>query len=189
MGIQAGHWKEAELPAELASLRGSTGAEGPGWREVDVNLAVANQAAALLRNMGVTVDVLPATVPVHYAADAFLALHGDANPDSRLSGYKLARARWSRIPGADDALISAVSAAFSAATGLAEHRATITEAMRQYYAFDWPDLDHAVAPTTPSAILEMGFLTTASDRKLMLERQDLLARGVAQGIARFLSAR
>lgn len=189
VGIQAGHWKESELPAELASLRGETGAVGNGWREVDINLSVANSVAALLRQNGVVVDVLPATVPVDHKADAFLAIHGDANDDTTVSGFKMARARWSKIPQKDDALIADVSAEYRAATGLPEHLSTITENMRQYYAFNWIDLKHAVAPTTPSAIIELGFLTTAGDREVILEHQDRVASGIARGIIRFLTGR
>jgi hypothetical protein len=187
VGIQAGHWKEAELPEELASLRKSTGAAGNGWREADINLAVANRVAEALRGGGIQVDVLPATVPAGYKADAFLALHGDASANTTFSGYKMARARWSKIPQVDDALIQAVSAEYQATTGLGWHASTITENMRQYYAFNWPALSHAVAPTTTAAILEMGFLTTASDRDLLLGQQDRVATGIANGIIRFLT--
>lgn len=154
-----------------------------------MNLAVANKVAAILRARGLTVDVLPATVPVHYQADAFVALHGDASANTTLTGYKLARARWSRIPATDDALLSAISTEYHKATGLPYNAETITENMRQYFAFDWPELQHAVAPTTPSVILEMGFLTNPSDRKLLMEQQDLVASGIANGIIRFLTER
>jgi len=186
VGIQAGHWKNSELPAELASLRGSTGAVGNGWKEVDVNLDVASRVAGILREKGVQVDLIPATVPVDYQADAFVALHGDANGNPSVSGFKLARARWSKIPQKDDALIQAISAEYQAATGLREHPSTITENMRQYYAFDWKDLKHAVNPATPAVILEMGFLTTTSDRQLLLEQPDRVAQGIARGILKFL---
>ena len=189
VGIQAGHWKEAELPQELASLRGETGAVGNGWKEVDINLSVANRVAALLRQDGIVVDVLPATVPVGYKADAFLAIHGDANSNTSFSGFKMARARWSKIPQKDDALIAAVSAQYQAATGLPDDPSTITADMREYYAFNWRDLQHAVAPTTPSAILELGFLTTTSDRDLILQHQDRVASGIAKGIILFLTGR
>ncbi len=184
VGIQAGHWKNSELPAELAGLKGSTGAEGKGWREVDVNLDIARRVVALLQQANLQVDLIPATVPVKYGADAFVALHGDSNSSS-LSGYKLARARWSSIPARDDALLAAMSQEYAAATGLNEHRATITTAMVAYYAFD-RGLEHAVAATTPAVILEMGFLTNSVDRGLLMEQQDRVAGGIVKGILRFL---
>lgn len=186
VGIQAGHWKNAELPSELAALRRSTGASGNGWREVDVALAMSNKVAEILRSMGAKVDRLPATVPPAYKADAFVSLHGDANANTKVSGYKLAHARWSQIPGREDALIRMISAEYAAASGLSEHPSTITENMRQYYAFNWKKFDHAVAPATPSVILELGFLTTPRDREIILGKQGQLAQGIAKGIQRFL---
>ncbi len=186
VGIQAGHWKESELPAELASLRGATGASGSGWRELDVNLDIAQRVAGILRDKSILVDVLPATVPVAYKADAFVAIHGDANSNPSASGYKAASARWSQIPQKDDALVQTITSEYGAATGMKLHSGSITEDMRQYYAFNWPQLQHAVASTTPSAIVETGFLTTASDRKLLLEQPDRAAIGIANGILRFL---
>src|SRR5690242_6750597 len=48
VGLQVGHWKAAELPDELAALRSQNGASAAGVNEVDVNLAIARQVAALL---------------------------------------------------------------------------------------------------------------------------------------------
>lgn len=189
VGIQAGHWKESELPAELASLRGATGASGSGWREVDVNLNVAQRVAAMLRDSGVIVDILPATVPSSYKADAFVAIHGDANSNPSASGYKLARATWSKIPQKDDSLIQAISGQYAVSTGLKLHAGSITDDMRQYYAFNWPKLVHAVSSTTPSAIIEVGFLTTSTDRRLLLEQPDRAASGIAAGLLGFLGVR
>lgn len=189
VGIQAGHWKNSELPAELAGLRGSTGAAGNGWREVDINLDIARRVAALLQKENIQVDLIPATVPPGYKADAFVSLHGDANSNTSLSGYKLARSRMSSIPARDDALLAAISEEYAKATGLKEHRATITVNMTAYYSFAHPGIEHSVAPTTPSVILEMGFLTTLGDRKLLMEQPDRAAEGIAKGILKFLGAR
>ncbi len=185
VGIQAGHWLSSALPAELASLRGATGAAGNGWREVDVNLDIARRVEALLGKAGVQVDLLPATVPPDYGADAFVALHGDANGTSSLSGYKLARASWSSIPEKDDALLKAISAEYQAGTGLVDHPQTITQNMTMYYAFNHR-LEHSVSPATPSVILEMGFLTNAQDRDLLMQQPDRVAEAITKGILRFL---
>src|SRR5262245_59391517 len=63
VAIQAGHWKSNELPDALARLRTSTGAYGGGRSESQVTLDIAQRAARLLRAKGLTVEVLPATVP------------------------------------------------------------------------------------------------------------------------------
>ena len=187
VGIQAGHWLNSQLPDELASLRGSTGASGEGWSEVGVNLDIAQRLVALLRQAGVEADLIPATVPVHYKADAFVALHCDGNANSALSGYKLARAIWSAIPEEDDALLHAIESEYQAGTGLDEHPQTITQNMLQYYAFNNRRLQHAVDPATPAVILEMGFLTNSRDRELLMQQPDRVAQAIANGILKFLS--
>src|SRR6476661_4990377 len=48
VGLQAGHWKNAELPASLARLRSSTGTAAAGRTEVAFNLDIANRTARLL---------------------------------------------------------------------------------------------------------------------------------------------
>src|SRR5437868_4578374 len=73
VGVQIGHYKNNELPQQLERLSGDTGAFGGGRSEVDLNFDVANRVAGLLRASGVQVDVLPATVPTGYSADAFVA--------------------------------------------------------------------------------------------------------------------
>jgi hypothetical protein len=58
--------------------------------------------------------------------------------------------------------------------------------MLGYYAFSWSRFQAAVAPHTPAAILEMGFLTSAADRTLLIGQPDLVATAVARGLLRFL---
>ena len=186
VGIQAGHWKSSELPPELASLRGSTGAAGQGWAEIDVNLDIARRVVVFLAQHSILAELIPATVPPHYTADAFVALHCDNNSNTKLSGFKVARSSRSSIPQKDDALVHSLVTEYQAATGLAEHRPTITQAMLYYYAFANGPVAHSVAPTTPAAILEMVFLSNAADRQLIFEQPDTVAGGVARGILRFL---
>jgi N-acetylmuramoyl-L-alanine amidase len=184
VGLQVGHWKSNELPDELARLRTSTGAAAGGLREYQVNLDVAERAAGYLRGYGVAVDILPATVPVNYRADAFVSLHADGSTNTRLSGFKAAT-HW-REWGAGTALVEALRAEYGPASGLAWDGGRITSNMRGYYAFSSGRYDHAIANDTPGAILEMGYLTSPSDRRLMTVESDRLGRAVADGILRFL---
>ncbi len=174
VGLQAGHWKSNELPDELSRLRGSTGASGGGVREYEVNLDIAQRAAGYLRGYGVAVDVLPATVPVNYQADAFVALHADGSTNTRLSGFKAAT-QW-REWEAGTALVDALRAEYGPASGLAWDGGRITSNMRGYYAFSSGRYDHAIANDTPGVILEMGYLTTPGDRRLMTVDSDRLAK-------------
>ena len=186
VGLQVGHWKAAELPDELAALRSQGGASATGVNEVDVNLAIARQVAALLAARGITVDLIPATVPAGYRANAFVAIHADANNDAGMRGFKLARFRDSAVPQRDDALIAAITGAYSTATGLPQDP-NLTRAMTGYYAFNFEDFQHAINQQTPACIIEMGFITNATDRALLLQQQPAVARGIADGIIRFLS--
>jgi len=188
VGLQVGHWQAADLPAELASLRTETGASAGGYAEVDVNLQIARQVAALLRARGITVDLLPATIPPGYRADAFVAIHCDYNNDPGMSGFKLARYGDSADPARDDALLNAIAATYGATTGQPTDP-HITRAMIYYYAFNSALLAHAIAPQTPGVIIELGFLTNASDRALLVGTQPTVATGLAQGIIGYLESR
>ena len=186
VGLQVGHWRSNELPEELRSLRTSTGAIAGGYREFQVNLDIAQRAAVLLRAAGLTVDVLPATVPPNYRADAFVAIHADGSTSRAASGFK-ASTHW-REWAAGVALVDALQVEYGAASGLRWDGDRISSNMRGYYAFASGRYDHSVSAYTPSAILEMGYLTNPSDRALMVSQPDRLARGVANGVLRFLNA-
>lgn len=151
-----------------------------------MNLDISRRVVALLEKENLQIDLIPATVPKQYKADAFVSVHGDANSNTSVSGYKLARATRSSIPAKDDALLRAISTEYAAATGLRNHPATITVNMTAYYAFANRGIEHSVAPTTPAVILELGFLTTYSDRQLLLGQPDRVAEGIAKGILKFL---
>ncbi len=186
VGLQAGHWRSSELPEELAVLRTSTGASAGGIDEVDVNVDVARRIAARLRDRGIVVDVLPATVPPGYEADAFIALHADGSGNEEARGYKLAAPR--RASPESNRLLAAIGAEYGRRTGLPRNTA-ITAAMLDYYAFNSDGLEHAIDDDTPAVIVEMGFVTKARDRATLSERRDVIARALADGILRYLDER
>ncbi|HUG56051.1 MAG TPA: hypothetical protein VMJ92_03160, partial [Candidatus Limnocylindrales bacterium] len=64
----------------------------------------------------------------------------------------------------------------------------VTDDMTDYYAFAWFRYEHALAPHTAAAILEMGFISHAQDRALLLGEQEVVAGAIADGITRFLAA-
>lgn len=187
VGLQAGHWKSNELPDELSRLRASTGTAGGGYREYEINLDVANRAAAYLRSAGVTVDVLPATVPPSYLADAFVAIHADGSKSTSLSGWKAA-GHW-REWEASTALVDAMKAEYGPASGLRWDGERITSGMRGYYALSSMRFRNTISTYTPGTILELGYLTNPSDQRLMTQQADRLARGVANSILRFLRSK
>ena len=187
IGIQAGHWQEANMPAELSFLRTSTGGAGGGVKEADINLKIAQKVQSILQSEGATVDLLPATVPVKYTADAFVAIHCDATDSSAPRGYKVASSPASAVPNRDKALVKALYDEYGRTTGMPTNDA-ITNDMLYYYAFNNSRLQHTVASTTPAAIFEAGFLTNSADRSYLVNQTDEVAQGIAQGITDFLSA-
>jgi N-acetylmuramoyl-L-alanine amidase len=184
VGIQAGHWLIDQLPEEQYRLRGSTGTRWKSVTEVSVNHAIAERVTRQLREAGITVDLLPATVPPGYEADAFVAIHADDGGGGDASGWKIA-SPW-RSSTASRKLRDSIASSYAGASGLPEDRYGTTFNMRGYYAFSWTRFEHAVAPTTPAAIIETGFLTSATDRKLIVDDPERAARGISMGILAFL---
>jgi hypothetical protein len=183
IGLQAGHWLTDEVPDELRRLEEMTGTSAAGVAEWQVNLDIANRVATALRTRGFVVDVLPTTIPAGYLADVFISLHCDGSHDPGARGYKAAHS--TRRGPYEDALLNAIVEEYGAATGLPRDSA-ITRGMLGYYAFNWRRYTASVAPHTPAAILEMGFLTSPVDRTLLVGRPQLVADGITRAILRFL---
>jgi N-acetylmuramoyl-L-alanine amidase len=185
VGLQAGHWLAAEMPDEMSRLRVQTGTYGGGWDEWELALDVAERAALRLQREGIEVDVLPATIPPGYKADAFVALHADGDATGRFSGYKLARASRSQIPDVDNRFVEILTETYGAATGLPlDDR--VSRGMLGYYAFASHRFRHAIAPRTPAVILEMGFMTNAHDLSVLLGDRESVAAGISRGVYKFL---
>lgn len=184
VGLQVGHWNSAELPDELEKLRNNTGSSGGGKWEWEVNKTIAEETAKLLRDRGVEVDILPATVPPGYWADVFVAIHADGNTSSQKSGFKIA-SPWRDFTGDADELVSDLETLYKERTGL-EKDPNITRNMRGYYAFSWWRYEHAVHPMTTSVIVETGFLTSPSDRRLLIGNPEVPASAIAEGLLNYL---
>lgn len=185
VGLQVGHWKNEELPPELDSLIGNTGATGGGKSEAEVAYQIALEAKNLLEANGVVVDILPATVPPEYWADAFVSIHADGSTDRYKSGYKVA-APWRDLTGRAERLSDLMEETYGDATGLVLDDANITVNMRGYYAFNWMRYDHAIHPMTPAVILETGFLTSPKDQQLLIKKPQTVAQGLVDGVLLFL---
>jgi hypothetical protein len=185
VGLQAGHWLTDEVPPELGRLQ--AGSIGGGKQEWQVNLDVAQRTASLLQATGVQVDVLSSTIPPRYQANAFIALHADGDPAGQARGFKVARPGFSSLPDVDDRLVDTLNEVYAADTELPRDDEHISLRMRYYYAFNSRRYCHAVAPGVPQAIIEMGYLTSATDRQWLIGNPDRLARGVADGIQTFLA--
>ena len=186
VGLQVGHWKNSELPDELHRLRGNTGSSGGGKSEWEVNLAIAQATKEILEEKDIDVDILPATIPKGYWADVFLAIHADGSTDFTKSGFKAASPRRD-FSGKAPKLSEFIEKEYGLATNLNKDP-NVTRNMQGYYAFAWWRYEHAVHPMTASIILETGFLTNPTDRKIIVSRPEIPAKGIASGIIRFLES-
>lgn len=188
VGLQVGHWKNSELPDEFERLRESGGGtNGGGKAEWEVTLTIAELVASGLREQGVIVDILPATIPPAYWADVLLAIHADGNLNSAVSGYKVAAPRRDRTGTAEE-LASLLEDNYGTATALPLDT-NITRNMTGYYAFNWRRYEHAMHPMTAAAIIETGFLTSPVDRKIIVAQPQVSAKGITDGILTFLATR
>ena len=184
VALQAGHWKAQEAPDELRGLRNNGGTSGGGKAEWEVNLEIARVTGTLLEEAGYAVDILPATVPQAYRADAFVAIHADGNNDASVAGYRVGSPRRDATLRAAE-LAELLAEAYGAATGI-RHLPIATRRMRGYYAFRYNRYRHTIHPTTVGVIIETGFLTNAGDREVIVRDPARAARGIFEGLTRFL---
>jgi N-acetylmuramoyl-L-alanine amidase len=184
VGLQAGHWKNDELPDELRRLRErGGGTQGGGKMEWEVNLEIAKEVASLLETRGIVVDVLPATIPEQYWADVVVAIHADGSNDSRTNGFKVA-APWRDITGKSSQLADLIEQNYKQVTEM-RIDPNITRNMLGYYAFNWRRYRHAIHPMSTAVIIETGFLTNTADRDMLINKTSLVAEGISRGLFDF----
>ena len=184
VALQAGHWRAAEAPDELSGIRHNGGTMGGGKREWEVNLEIAELTATLLQEEGYVVEILPATVPQGYRADVFVAIHADGSNDPSVRGYRVGAPRRDATRRAGE-FADVLAEAYGEATGI-RRLPVATRRMRGYYAFRYNRYRHAIHPMTVGVIIETGFLTSATDRRVIVEDQSRAARGIFEGVTRFL---
>jgi hypothetical protein len=186
VGLQSGHLDNDEMPEELAGLERNGGGASFGLlTERDVVYTITQLVAEKLRAAGIEVDILPATVPPGYEADAFVSIHADGNQNQSVNGYKMAGPRRD-YSGRSAALVAVLYETYGDATGLRVD-SNITNRMTAYYAFNWPRYEYAIHPFTPAVIVETGFLTNATDRQIIVNAPERAAAGIAEGILNFLN--
>lgn len=139
-----------------------------------------------MKEEGIEVEILPATIPPLFWVDVFVAIHADGSEDRYTSGFKAATPRRDFSGGANK-LLEFIEEEYAKATKLPKDP-NVSRNMTGYYAFSWWRYKHAVHPRTASVILETGFLTNASDRRIIVARPDLSAYGLAGGIIRYLQS-
>jgi len=174
VGLVAGHWSADPRKYD-------PGAVCPdGLTEVEINLAIAQLVKERLEKQGYEVDLLEEfDATLHgYLADALVSIHADSCNVPEASGFKVASVLHSALPEEEDRLVKCLREEYQAATGLSFHAHSITYHMTEYHAF------YEIAPQTPGAIIETGFM--AADRHILVDQQDRVAQGIAKGIICFL---
>lgn len=153
-----------------------------GLTEADINFNVAQLVVRELRDQGFSVDLLDEFDPrlEDYQAAALVSIHANTCQDfgEVVSGYLVAAAA-ARVTarGDDEILVDCIAQYYQQATELERHYG-LTEDMTNYHTF------REIHPLTPAVIIELGFML--ADRELLTNKQDLAARGVADGILCFL---
>ncbi len=185
IGLQAGHWKNYELPDELSRIRETGGGTSNGnVAEWEVNLAIANEAKKIIEKEGILVDILPATIPPDYYADAVVAIHADGSANPSTTGFKVAAPR--RIMNSKTyELVRIIDEVYQKVTNL-ERDTNISRNMTGYYAFAWRRFEHSTHPMAPAVILETGFLTNPQEARMLINNPEKPANAIAQALITFL---
>ncbi len=168
----------------------NAGAEGNGYREQDLVYYIGKDLEALLnanpnfeartsRNspdeiLGTSIAsslAARANAANSWPADYFISIHANASEIASASGseafvYSLSSPAFGL---AENILIG-----LSEATGLADRGVTAR-----------PTLYVLRKTTMPALLLEVGFITNASDAALMANNPELIARGIYNGILRY----
>ncbi|MFQ5409594.1 MAG: N-acetylmuramoyl-L-alanine amidase [Anaerolineales bacterium] len=167
VGIVSGH------------LGNDAGAVCPdGLTEADINLEVANRVQANLEQAGFQVDLLnefDARLS-GYRARALVSVHADSCDyiNDVATGYKVTGSLESRVPEESTRLAACLIDRYGERTQMDYHAGSITFDMTYYHAY------REIAPETPAAIIEVGFLNL--DREMLVNHPDQVAQGITDGI-------
>lgn len=186
IGLQAGHWKTSEMPEEQRRImENGGGTTGQGIPEWQIALNIAEETKKILVEKGYVVDIIPATVPENYLADAFVSIHADGNLSPSVRGYKVAAYQRDRTGNAEK-LADLIGDAYVKTTGFSED-SNVSKNMTRYYAFNYRRYKHAIHPMTPGVIIETGFATNYYDASVLIKSPQKPAQGIANGIFEYIN--
>lgn len=171
----------------------NAGAEAAGIREQDINFDIGVRLAALLEadpgyevrlsrpesstQLGSSVSgSLAARVDAANAwpADYFISLHCNANMNSSISGTE---AYVYSLAGPAEALSEDILKGIADMTGL-----------RDRGVFERPTLYVLRKTAMPATLIELGYLTNANDRALLVNDPESFARGIYNGIRAYFGS-
>ncbi len=189
VAIVAGHW--AAEATDGAPTVPDSGAVCPdGLREVDITKSVADKTLDIIRGRGYHAVLLQEFDPLYqkepqFKPRVFLSIHADSclvGADyAYATGYKIAHAEPSNNEQEDSRLVVCLTRSYDKVAlkyNKPFNANTITVDMTAYHAF------RKIDPTTPAAIIELGFL--GWDREFLVNNQDEMARALAIGLDDFL---
>jgi N-acetylmuramoyl-L-alanine amidase len=95
-------------------------------------------------------------------------------------------AHGSRRGPFEDKLVTTIKDVYAKATGMDYDAEHVSRGMTNYYSFNWSRYQHATSPFTPAAIIELGFLSNTDDRNLLVNKPQVIAGALVNGILKFL---
>ncbi|MBQ8738255.1 MAG: N-acetylmuramoyl-L-alanine amidase [Clostridia bacterium] len=170
----------------------NTGAEGNGYAEQDITYAVGQSLATLLRNNGnfdvrlsrPTPDTQLGTSNASslrarvddansWGADYFISIHTNASSSASASGSE---ALVYNVPSVAERLGEDILTGLNNSTGLRNRGIKVR-----------PGLYVLRKTSMPAVLVEIGFISNRGDANLMANNPELFARGIYNGILRFLN--
>ena len=170
----------------------NTGAEGNGYAEQDITYAVGQSLATLLRNNGnfdvrlsrPTPDTQLGTSNASslrarvddansWGADYFISIHTNASSSASASGSE---ALVYNVPSVAERLGEDILTGLNNSTGLRNRGIKVR-----------PGLYVLRKTSMPAVLVEIGFISNRGDAILMANNPELFARGIYNGILRFLN--
>ncbi len=187
IGLQIGHLDQDKVPPELSALNSNFEnkfLQSIRDKEISITREVAKELLKILEQEGFSVDLLSATVPEGYLADAFLSLHLDWNKNQNVRGFKVSGSAFDSS-GKSQRLAELIKFFYEKITLLPWNN-YITPNMRYYYAFNYKSFKHSISPETPAAIIELGFLTNKEDYEFLKDHPQKAAQALAKGLIAFI---
>lgn len=153
----------------------------PELTELDVNTSVTSRLAPLLIEAGYEVEMLnewDARID-NYRGEVLISIHANTceNLGFGATGFNIQINESSPFLARDTRLQDCMVAQYANATGLPRHFGTSPDLV-DYHVFRKTSVD------TPTVLVELGFMF--SDRQVLTERPDDMARGVFEGLRCFL---
>jgi hypothetical protein len=116
----------------------------------------------------------------------------DYCPGGNVTGYKVTRYDGTKGTGlknngdASDRLTQAIWDTYGAATGIQQDHSSGRYTDNFIHYFGLPGGSNGVSANTPGSIIELGWMMDP-DLSILINRPDDVARGVADGIVRFVA--